>query len=138
MKKTVFPAVCILAAAASTVYLFTLNYTAGMIQAAVLLCLCLAGLIIYAFRTARLKRTVRDTSKYFEDDGRAVRPFPTVICTEDGSISWFNEHFEKDVLGSETVKSGNVSEFIGDIPIESLCAAEAGTSINYAGKKFTV
>ncbi|MBQ2092655.1 MAG: hypothetical protein II473_05695, partial [Clostridia bacterium] len=81
MKKTVFPAVCILAAAASTVYLFTLNYTAGMIQAAVLLCLCLAGLIIYAFRTARLKRTVRDTSKYFEDDGRAVRPFPVVICT---------------------------------------------------------
>ncbi|MCR4747405.1 MAG: DHH family phosphoesterase [Clostridiales bacterium] len=138
MKKTVFPAVCILAAAASTVYLFTLNYTAGMIQAAVLLCLCLAGLIIYAFRTARLKRTVRDTSKYFEDDGRAVRPFPVVICTEDGSISWFNEQFEKDVLGSETVKSGNVSEFIGDITTESLCAAEAGTSINYAGKKFTV
>ncbi|MBR5976685.1 MAG: hypothetical protein IK046_02685, partial [Clostridia bacterium] len=107
--KTVYPAICIIAAAVSTVYLFSVNYTAGMIQAAVLLCLILIGLIIYAFRTARLKKKVREASKYFAESDRAERPFAALVCSKDGSVVWFNELFEKDVLGSETVKTGNVS-----------------------------
>ncbi|MBR5015193.1 MAG: DHH family phosphoesterase, partial [Clostridia bacterium] len=136
--KTVYPAICIIAAAVSTVYLFSVNYTAGMIQAALLLCLILIGLIIYAFKTARLRKKVREASKYFAESDRAERPFAALVCSKDGSVVWFNELFEKDVLGSETVKTGNVSEFIGDSSLESLCAAAHGTSINYASKKFTV
>ena len=125
--KTVFPAICIIAAAVSTIYLFSINYTAGMIQAAVMLCLVLIGLMIYAFRTARLKKRVREASKYFAESDRAERPFPALVCNKDGSIVWFNGLFEKDVLGSENVKTNNVSEFIGDIAPESLCTAEYGT-----------
>ena len=136
--KTVFPAICIIAAAVSTIYLFSINYTAGMIQAAVMLCLVLIGLMIYAFRTARLKKRVREASKYFAESDRAERPFPALVCNKDGSIVWFNGLFEKDVLGSENVKTNNVSEFIGDIAPESLCTAEYGTSVTYADKKYTV
>lgn len=136
--KTVFSVVCLVAAAISTLYVFSLNYTAGMIQAIVLLCLCLAGLIIYAFKTMSLKKIARNVSEFFTADGSTERPFPAIVCYANGEIAWFNRYFETDVLGEDIVKSGKISEFIGDISLQTLVSAQYGMSVNYGDKKYTV
>lgn len=136
--KTVFSVVCLVAAAISTLYVFSLNYTAGMIQAIVLLCLCLAGLIIYAFKTMSLKKIARNASEFFTADGSTERPFPAIVCYANGEIAWFNRYFETDVLGEDIVKSGKISEFIGDISLQTLVSAQYGMSVNYGDKKYTV
>lgn len=96
--RVVFPIICIAAAAASTVYLLMQNYYAGLVQAGVLVCLLLAGILLFAFRTTRLKRAVRAASRYFSEDSMTERPFPAVICSDKGSILWFNKLFENEVL----------------------------------------
>ncbi len=136
--KTVFSVICLVAAAISTLYVFSINYTAGMIQAAVLLCLCLIGLIIYAFKTASLKKISKKASEFFTVDGSTERPFPAIVCYANGEIAWFNRYFETDVLGNDIVKSGKISEFIGDISLDTLASAQYGMSVNYGEKKYTV
>lgn len=136
--RTVFSVVCLLAAAISTLYVFSVDYTAGMIQAIILLCLCLAGLVIYAFKTVSLKKMAKNASKYFKADGNTERPFPAIVCGADGNIAWFNELFEKDVIGDAAVKNSKISEFVGEVSLKLLCEAQFGTSINYGEKKYTV
>lgn len=136
--KTVFSVVCVIAAALSTIYMFSVNYTVGMIQALVFLCLCLAGLIIYAFKTTSLKRSVKRASKYFDNEENTERPFPAIVCSEDGEILWYNKAFGNDVLSTGLVKQGYISEFIGDISLPTLFTAKDGTSITYLDRKYTV
>ena len=136
--KTVFSVICIVAAAISTLYVFSLNYTAGMIQAIVLLCLCLSGLVIYAFKTMSLKKMAKNASEYFTTEGSAERPFPAIVCYANGDIAWFNKNFENEVLGDEVVKHGNISEFIGNISLDTICLAQFGMSVNYGDRKYTV
>ena len=136
--KTVFSIVCVLAAAASTVYMFSLNYTAGMIQALVFLCLCLAGLIIYAFKTTSLKRAVKRASKYFDNEENSERPFPAIVCDEEGQVIWYNKAFGSDVLSTGLVKQDNICEFVGDISLTTLFTAKGGTSVKYLDRNYVV
>ena len=138
--KAVYSLLCLLAAAASTVYMaLYLDRKIAMIQAVVFLALCLMWLIIYAFKTATLKKNVARASKYLENkEGAETRPFPTLVCDGKGDIIWYNELFGKSVLGEELIHSGNIKEFIGDISIETLKLSTEGSSIAFGDKKYTV
>ena len=137
--KTAISVVSIIAAALSTLYLFTIDYTIALVQAALFLSILLVWLIVSAFKTASLKKSVKRASKYFEQPGvLGERPFPAVLCDANGEIVWFNDAFGKNVLGESVIKSGNIVEFIKDVSLETLCITENGTSITYGEKKYTV
>lgn len=138
--KTVFSVICLLAGAASTVYMFLYgDVRVAMIQAAVLLLLCLIWLILLAFKTATLKKNVKRASRYLENkEGAERRPFPTLVCDGKGEIVWFNELFKFSVLGENLVHTGHIKEFFGDITLDTLILSQDGTSITYNDRKYTV
>ncbi len=138
--KTVFSLLCLLAGVASTVYMYLYgDQQVAMIQGAVVIILCLIGLLFLAFRTASLKKKVKRASKYLDNsDGAEKRPFPTLVCDGKGEIIWFNELFKTNVLGEQLVRTGHIKEFFDDITLGTLILSKDGTSISYGDKKFTV
>lgn len=137
--KTAFSVFCILAAVASTVVAFHFNTTIGIIQACVFAALMIVAFVLFFVKTKGIKDTARRASKYFESTGNSDRlPLPALVADENGTVVWYNSLFENEVLPSEIISDDRLSDIIGDIGFDVLCAAERGTNIIYNKKNYVV
>lgn len=137
--KTAFSVLCGLAAVASTVAVFYFNTTIGIIQACIFAALMIAAFIVWFVKTRSIKEMARRASKYFETTGRSDGlPMPALVADENGTVIWFNSLFENEVLPGDVVSNEQLSDILGDIRFEVLCAAEHGTNIVYNSRNYVV
>ncbi len=66
-------------------------------------------------------------------------PIPVVVCTMNGEIKWFNDLFEKSVIGKHDSNYNEFSTLFSDMGIDAILdSADNGISIDCDGKSFTV
>ncbi len=87
-----------------------------------------------------LKRSVSIVNSYIvsgENDRISSVPMPFVICSKTGSIIWYNNLFETDVIGDNELTFKQIRNFV---PADKLNSdKQTGTfNANYNGKRYTV
>lgn len=129
----------LLAAAASTVALYIYNATAGIVQFVVFLVLIIAYFIFWFSKRRYYNSVIRSAEKYFESHGGSESyPMPVAVVGKGGNIVWYNDLFRVTMMGNNLITSGKISEFIGDIPYESVCENTDGMDIELNGRVYTV
>lgn len=70
------------------------------------------------------------------DDITAI-PFPVIICSSTGNIVWYNEFFERDIVGNSGLTKKQISNFIPEKKLNE--SVEKGSfNASYDGKRYTV
>ena len=87
-----------------------------------------------------LKKTVSIVNSHIvEHDKKNVAsvPLPFVICAEDGSVVWYNDLFETEIICDKELTNKQIKEFL---PTPSLHCEGRSTSFDasYNGKRYTV
>lgn len=129
----------LLAAAASTIVLYTYNTMAGLAQLAVFLVLLIAFVVFWYSKRRYYNAVIRSAEKYFESHGGATSyPVPVAVVGRNGNIVWYNDLFRVTMMGNNLISTGKISEFIGDIPYEEVCRRNGGIDIALDGRMYTV
>ncbi len=87
-----------------------------------------------------LQRTVEILNAHIvsrDDDRLSGIPLPFVVCSPDGGIMWYNELFNKEVIGDTQLTGKQIRNFI---PVEKLKpdSLKKSFNANYNNKRFTV
>lgn len=87
-----------------------------------------------------LKKTVEILNSQFiteEENKVSSIPLPFVICSSNGSIVWFNNLFEDEIISDEGLSNKQIYSFV---PAEKLAHGQKNGSFNvsYNGKRYTV
>ncbi|MBQ8062353.1 MAG: hypothetical protein IJ230_00265, partial [Clostridia bacterium] len=137
--SSILACLILLAAAASTVVLYLYNATAGVIQFVVFLVLVIAYFIFWFSKRRYYNAVIRSAEKYFESHGGSESyPMPVAVVGKGGNIVWYNDLFRVTMMGNNLISSGKISEFIGDLPYESVCESADGVDIELNGRVYTV
>ncbi len=64
-------------------------------------------------------------------------PFPVIICSSSGNIVWYNDFFERDIVGNSGLTKKQISNFIPEKKLNE--SIEKGSfNASYDGKRYTV
>ena len=136
---TVLAILIMLAAAASTVVLYSYNTLAGIIQLIVFLALIIAYFVFWFSKKRYYDSVVKAADKYFASHGGAESyPMPVAVVGKNGTIVWYNDLFRVSMMGNNLISSGKISEFIGDVPYLDVCRMSNGMDLTYDGRMYTV
>lgn len=135
-----FPVVVLFSLAVSATSFYLREYTIAYIELG--LGVLLAVIVLLAERKSfgELKKTVEILNSHIvsqEGDRVSSIPLPFVICSGSGSIVWYNDLFEREILGDGELSAKQIRKFV---PAEKLGENEKTGSfnINYNGKRYTV
>ena len=137
--SSVLACLILLAAAASTVALYTYNSLWAIIQLAVVLLLLAAWLLTWYSRKRYNDSVIKAADSYFESHGGANGyPMPVAVIGRNGNIVWYNDLFRVSVMGNNLITTGRISEFLGDTPYLDVCRMSDGLDLEFEGRMYTV
>lgn len=135
-----FPVVVLFSLAVSITSFYLDQYLIALIESG--LGIMLAVLVFFAEKRNfnDLKKTVEILNSHFvssNDDRVSSIPIPFVVCSTSGSIVWYNNLFETDVIAEKGLTNKQIYSFI---PVEKLEDSVKTGSFNasYNGKRYTV
>lgn len=85
-----------------------------------------------------LKKSIGLLNSYVlsgNNDSLTGIPLPFVVCTKQGSISWYNDLFEKEIIGDNELTAKQIRHFI---PADKLSSDAKSFNANYNNKRCTV
>ena len=110
--------------------------------AELVLSVILAVIVFFAERNSfnDLKKTIGILNSYLYSEGEEQSgnvPIPFVICSANGSVVWYNELFEKNILSGKSLSNRQINAFV---PVAKLSEGVKKGSFNarYDGKCYTV
>ena len=135
-----FPVVVLFSLAVSATSLYLRQYTIAYIEFGLGILLSVIILLAERSNFHDLKKTVSILNNHVvsqREDRVSAIPLPFVICTAAGGIIWYNNLFEREVIGSEDLTSRQIRSFV---PSEKLSEGFLSGSFNvgYNDKRYTV
>ena len=135
-----FPVVIFFSLAVSATSLYLNQYLIAYTELA--LGILLAVLVYFAEKKNfnDLKKTVEILNSHLvsnDDDRVSSIPLPFVVCSAKGSIVWYNDLFETEIITEKGLTNKQINSFI---PVGKLEDSVKNRSINvtYNGKRYTV
>lgn len=87
-----------------------------------------------------LKKTVEILNSHIvsnDDDRVSSIPLPFVICSANGGVVWYNDLFEREIMGNKVLSNKQINSFVPEDKLrESLQSGSFNAS--YEGKRYTV
>lgn len=133
-----FPVVVLFSAAVSGTSFYLGQFTIACIEFALGIILAVLVFVAEHKNFSDLKKTVEILNSHIverNDDRLSGIPLPFVICSPDGGIIWYNDLFEKEIIGDKELSAKQIRSFV---PSEKLNNSEKSFNANYNGKRFTV
>lgn len=133
-----FPVVVLFSVAVSGTSFYLRQYMIACIELALGIILSVLVFIAEHKNFGDLKKTVEILNSHIverNDDRLTGIPLPFVICSPDGGIIWYNDLFEKEIIGDKELSSKQIRAFV---PSEKLTNSEKSFNANYNGKRYTV
>lgn len=87
-----------------------------------------------------LKKTVEILNSHLvsnDDDRVSSIPLPFVVCSSHGSIVWYNELFETEIISEKGLTNKQINSFIPVGKLEDSVKSRS-FNVNYNGKRYTV
>lgn len=135
-----FPVVILFSLAVSATSLYLDQYLIAYTELA--LGILLAVLVYFAEKKNfnDLKKTVEILNSHLvsnDDDRVSSIPLPFVVCSSNGSIVWYNDLFETEIISENGLTNKQINSFI---PVGKLEDSVKNRSFNanYNGKRYTV
>ena len=131
--------ISILASAGLVAILFYFSIPAGAVALCVFSVLWVLGLWNYFSKIRYNREVVRSANQYFDTHGGSQSfPMAVAVAGKDGSIIWYNQLFEKQMLSGRHLASGNISEFIGSREPSAFLNKPEGIDVEYRGRKYSI
>lgn len=135
-----FPVVILFSVAVSVTSLYLGQHIIAYVEA--LLGLLLAVIVYFAEKKNfnDLKKTITILNSHIvtqDNDRVSTIPLPFVIVSADGGIVWYNDLFEKEIIGEKELTNKEIRAFV---PESKLRSEEGNGTFNasYNGRRYTV
>lgn len=133
-----FPVVVFFSIAVSGTSFYLNQHTIAYIELGLGVLLSVLVFIAEVKNFSDLKKTIEILNSHIverNDDRLSGIPLPFVICSPEGGIVWYNDLFEKDIIGNNELSSKQVHSFV---PADKLNCENNRFNANYNGKRYTV
>lgn len=86
----------------------------------------------------KIQKAVKHINMFVSPDGEGegALSLPSVICDSEGTIIWFNQLFQQEILDEYDIKKLSMSDFFDDFSIARL-AEEKVSDATFGDKKYT-
>ena len=87
----------------------------------------------------RIQKAVHHINKAVSADGKdeGALSLPLVICNREGSVIWFNQLFQQEILDEYDIKKLSMNDFFDEFSFDKL-VEDSVSDASFANKKFTV
>ncbi len=133
-----FPVVVFFSVAVSGTSFYLQQYTIAYIELGLGILLSVLVFVAELKNFSDLKKTVEILNSHIverNDDRLSGIPLPFVICSPEGGIVWYNDLFEKEIIGDKELSAKQIRSFV---PADRLDCGEKSFNANYNGKRYTV
>ncbi len=103
---------------------------------------------IVVFTVLRLLRLKRDVARYMSKIGATLNhaergaverfPLPTVVCSSEGEILWYNAVFREQVLDGAEAYGESVGFVTGGMPMQQVQETTACTEVSVNGRQYQI